>query len=216
MIDPATRPTRLVIALLAVVAAVFVWSGIGPRDRVTWVLETAPVMIAVPLLAWTYRSFTLTPLVYVLIAVHCVILMIGGHYTYAEVPAFSWLRDAMGLSRNHYDRVGHFAQGFVPAMIAREVLLRRSPLVRGKWLFTLVTCVCLAISAVYELIEWLVAEISQEAAESFLGTQGDHWDTQKDMALAFAGAVLAQLILRKWHDRQLGRLLEEARPMPVT
>ncbi|MDQ3625248.1 MAG: DUF2238 domain-containing protein, partial [Verrucomicrobiota bacterium] len=140
--------------LLAATLIVFIWSGISPTDRVTWVLETFPVMLAVPLLVMTRRRFPLTPLVYTLIFIHATILCIGAHYTYAQVPAFSWLRDRFELSRNHFDRVGHFAQGFVPAIIAREVLLRRSPLVRGKWLFFLVICVCGTISAVYELIEW--------------------------------------------------------------
>ena len=144
-----------------------------------------------------------TPLVYVLIAVHMVILMVGGHYTYARVPLFNWLRDAFGLARNHYDRVGHFAQGFVPAMIAREVLLRTTSLTRGKMLVFLVLSIALAISGAYELIEWGAAELTGEAAEDFLGTQGDVWDTQKDMALALTGAAAALALLSRWHDRQL-------------
>jgi putative membrane protein len=171
------------------------------------VLETVPVIIGVPLLAVLYaRGFRFTPLVYVLVTVHAVILMIGGKYTYAEVPPFNWLRDALHLSRNHYDRVGHFAQGFVPAMIARELLLRTSPLRPGKWLFFLVVCVCGALSACYELVEWCVAVASGSASDAFLGTQGDPWDTQKDMALAFVGAISAQLFLFRLHDRQLERL----------
>jgi putative membrane protein len=199
----ARRSWRYELALLTVVATVLVWSGVHPRDRVTWVLEVFPVLLAVPLLIATRNRFRFTRLAYTLIAVHALILMVGGRYTYAEMPAFNWLRDALHLSRNHYDRLGHFAQGFVPAIVAREVLLRTSPLRAGKWLFFLVVCVCLGISAVYELIEWLAAAISKEAAESFLGTQGDHWDTQKDMALGLLGAVVAQVTLAKRQDREM-------------
>ena len=195
------RVTPLVLPLGTL--GVLAWSGIGPRDRVTWVLETFPVMLAVPLLVATYRRFPLTTLSYTLIFLHSVILCVGGHYTYAEVPAFNWLRDEFHLSRNHFDRVGHFAQGFVPAIIAREILLRTSPLVRGKWLFFLVVCVCGTISAFYELIEWWAAALSGDNATAFLATQGDQWDTQKDMGLALIGAVLAQMLLGRLHDRQL-------------
>lgn len=193
-------------ALLAAVLLVLVWSGIGPYDRYTWILEVAPVLIALPLLGATYFRFRLTTLLYVLIAAHALLLLVGGHYTYARVPWFDWVREVFGLERNHYDRVGHFAQGFVPAMLAREILLRTTPLKRGRMLFFLVVCVCLAISAVYEVIEWLAAELTGDAAADFLGTQGDPWDTQKDMALAGLGAVTAQLALRRAHDRALGRL----------
>ena len=193
-------------ALLGAVLLMLVWSGIGPYDRYTWFLEVAPVLISLPLLGVTYFRFRLTTLVYALIAAHAVILMVGGHYTYARVPLFDWLRDAFGLERNHYDRLGHFAQGFVPAMIAREILLRTTPLKRGRMLFFLVGCVCLAISAAYEVIEWLAGELTGDAAADFLGTQGDPWDTQKDMALAGIGAVTAQLALRRAHDRALVRL----------
>jgi putative membrane protein len=172
----------------------------------TWVLEVFPVIVAVPLLIATRRRFPLTMLAYALIAVHAIILMIGGRYTYAEVPLFNWIRDAFHLARNHYDRLGHFAQGFVPAIVAREVLLRRTPLRRGGWLFFLVTCVCLAISAVYELIEWSAAASSGSAADAFLGTQGDPWDTQKDMLLAGFGAIVSQLTLARAHDRQIDAL----------
>jgi len=140
---------------------------------------------------------------------HAAILMVGGHYTYAEMPLFNWLRDVFELSRNHYDRLGHLAQGFIPAIVAREILLRRSPLRPGKWLFFVVTCVCLAISACYELIEWWVAESSGDQAVAFLATQGDVWDTQWDMFLALLGALSSQLLLRRWHDRQLALLLSE-------
>ena len=193
-------------ALLAGVLGVLLWSGWSPKDRMTWVLEVFPVIGAVPLLIATRRRFPLTTLAYSLIAVHAVILMVGGRYTYAEVPLFDWIRDAFHLARNDYDRVGHFAQGFVPAIVAREVLLRKSPLKRGGWLFFLVTCVCLAISAVYELVEWSAAASSGSAADAFLGTQGDPWDTQKDMLLAGIGAIAAQLTLARAHDRQIDAL----------
>jgi len=199
---PGSRRRSLRYLLLGV-AVVFVWSSLDPHDRYTWVLEVFPAILALPVLLLTRRRFPLTPLVYVLIAIHAVILMVGGHYTYAQVPLGNWARDAFHLARNHYDRVGHFAQGFVPAMVAREVLLRTSPLRKGLWLFFLVTCVCLAISASYELVEWLVAVAGREAAEAFLGTQGDSWDTQKDMASALMGALAAQLVLSRLHDRQL-------------
>ncbi|HZN54156.1 MAG TPA: DUF2238 domain-containing protein [Candidatus Polarisedimenticolaceae bacterium] len=201
-----TPRERVPPALLIVLAAVFAWSALGPADRLTWALEVFPIVIAVPLLVATRRRFPLTTLAYVLIACHAAILMVGGRYTYAEVPLFNWIRDGLHLARNPYDRVGHFAQGFVPAIVAREVLLRKSPLRRGGWLFFLVTCVCLAISAVYELIEWTAAAASGSAADAFLGTQGDPWDTQKDMLLAGIGAVVAQLLLSRIHDRQIASL----------
>jgi putative membrane protein len=193
--------------LFASLAAILLWSGIGPRERGTWWLEVAPVLLGVPFLVSTYRRFPLTPLAYVLIWLHAIILMVGGHYTYAEVPLFNWIRDAFGLARNHYDRVGHLAQGFVPAILAREVLLRTSPLRPGGWLYFLVCCVCLAISALYELIEWWAALLtSPETGTAFLGTQGDVWDTQWDMFLALAGSAVAQLALSRFHQRQLDRL----------
>jgi len=191
------------IVLLSILSAVFVWSAIGPADRLTWALEVAPVVIVLPILVVTYRYFVFTPLVYVLILIHALILMVGGHYTYAEVPWFNWLRDAYELSRNYYDRLGHFAQGFVPAMVAREILLKKSPLVPGRWLFFIVSCICLSISAVYEFIEWWVAAYEGGAADAFLGTQGDIWDTQWDMLMALVGAVTAQAFLSTFHDRQI-------------
>jgi putative membrane protein len=189
--------------LLAGVVGVFLWSGFAPKDRLTWVLEVFPAIVAVPILIATRRRFPFTTLAYGLIAVHAIILMVGGRYTYAEVPLFNWIRDAFHLARNDYDRLGHFAQGFVPAIVAREILLRRAVLRRGGWLFFLVTCVCLAISAVYELVEWSTAAASGSAADAFLGTQGDPWDTQKDMLFAGIGAIAAQLTLARVHDRQL-------------
>ena len=194
------------LALLVVGAAALVVSGIAPHDRITWVLEVAPALIAAPVLIATARRFPLTPLAYRLILLHALILMVGGYYSYAEVPAGFWVQDALHLGRNHYDRLGHFAQGFVPAIIAREVLLRRSPLERGKWLFFLVTCVCVAISASYELIEWLAALLGGSSADAFLGTQGDVWDTQWDMFMALVGALSALVLLPRVQDRQIEEL----------
>jgi len=181
-------------------------SGYQPFDRATWYLEVGPVLIAAPLLWLTYDRFRLTDLVYILIAIHAVILITGGHYTYARVPMGFWVQDLLELSRNHYDRLGHLAQGFVPAMIARELLLRKTPLQVGGWLFLLVTSVALAFSAFYEMLEWWVAIAIGEDADAFLATQGDVWDTQWDMFLALCGAILAQLSLSRIHDRQLATL----------
>jgi len=192
--------------LLALTTAVLVWSGIRPHDRPTWWMEIAPVLILAPVLAATYSRFPLTSLLYRLLFVHGVILMIGGHYTYAEVPAGFWVRDLFGLARNHYDRLGHFAQGFVPAILAREILLRRTPLRRGGWLFVVVLSVCLAFSALYEMIEWWAALLGGASADAFLGTQGDPWDTQWDMFLCGIGAIVSQVLLSRVHDRQLEAL----------
>ena len=194
------------LVLLVVGLVLLAWSGLAPHDRFTWFLEVAPIFIAVPVLIATRRRFPLTPLAYRLILVHAVILMVGGHYTYERVPLGDWVRDAAGLARNDYDRVGHFAQGFVPAILAREILLRRTPLVRGRWLFFLVTCVCLAISACYEFVEWWTAVATGDAATAFLGTQGDPWDTQWDMLTALVGAITAQAVLSREHDRELALL----------
>ena len=198
------EPAILLVVTLLLVAL----SRLGALEPGTWLLEVAPILVIAPILVLTARRFPLTPLVYRLLFVHALILMLGGHYTYAKVPLGFWAQDAFGLARNHYDRLGHFAQGFVPAMLAREVLLRRSPLVRGKWLAFLVVCVCLAFSATYELIEWLAAIIGGSSAESFLGTQGDVWDTQWDMFMALVGAGSALLCLSRVHDRQLARMGE--------
>ncbi len=188
---------------LLVFAVVLVWSAINPADYFTWFLEVLPAIIGLLVLLATRKSFPLTPLVYALILIHCVILMVGGHYTYAEVPLFDWIRDSFGLARNNYDKVGHFAQGFIPAMVAREILIRKRVVLVRSWLAFLVVCFCLALSAFYELIEWAVALASGESAEAFLGTQGYVWDTQSDMGFALVGAVSALLLLGRWHDRQL-------------
>ncbi len=194
------------IALLVIGGALLTVSGVSPHDRITWVLETFPIFLAVPLVIATGKHFPLTPLAYRLIFVHALVLMLGGHYTYAQVPVGFWIQDLLGLSRNHYDRLGHFVQGFVPAVIARELLIRTSLLAPGKWLFVLVAAVCLAISAGYELIEWAAALVFGETADAFLGTQGDEWDTQWDMFLALVGAIVSQILLARVHDKHLARL----------
>ena len=198
--------SRLPVLLLGLVGVALVASGVAPFDRATWWMEVAPVIILAPLLVASHRRFPLTRLLQVLIAAHALVLIVGGAWTYARVPFGFWLQDVMGLERNPYDRIGHFMQGFVPAVAAREILLRRA-VVRGRgWLFFIVSCICLAISAVYELVEWGAAVALGQGAEAFLGTQGDPWDTQSDMAMALVGAVCAQLALGRWHDRQLARI----------
>src|SRR6185437_6857774 len=200
------RPT-FPLALLAIGAAALAVSAIHPYDMGTWVMEVFPIFLAVPILMLTWRRFPLTPLLYGLIFVHALILMLGGHYTSARVPLGFWMQDAFGFARNHYDRIGHLAQGFVPALIAREVLLRKTPLRPGGWLFFIVSSICLAISACYEFIEWWSAVIGGSAATDFLGTQGDPWDTQWDMLMALIGSIVAQLTLAAVQDRQLARML---------
>jgi len=191
---------------LAVYFAVLVWSLIGPHDYFTWFLEATPALIALAVLAATYRRFPLTALAYGLILIHCVILFIGAHYTYAEVNTFRFIRDFFGWQRNNYDKLGHFAQGFVPAIIAREILIRNSVVNGRGWLNLFVISVCLAFSALYELFEWGVAVMTGDSAESFLGTQGYMWDTQSDMAMALLGALLALALLGRVHDWQMARL----------
>jgi len=200
------RDARYPVALLVTGAVLLAISAYHPYDMGTWVMEVFPIFIAVPILLVTFRRFRLTSLAYTLIFIHACILMLGGHYTYARVPLGFWMEGLFHFTRNHYDRIGHLAQGFVPAIIGREILIRRTPLRPGGWLFFLVTCVCLAISACYEFVEWWSALIGGAAATDFLGTQGDPWDTQWDMFMAFTGAILAQLLLSRWHDRRIQRL----------
>jgi putative membrane protein len=200
---PLRSADRLPAALLALVAIVLAWSGVAPRDRLTWWLEVAPVLLAAPILVATRRRFPLTRIVYVLVAIHAAVLCVGGHYTYAEVPLGFWVRDLLGLSRNHYDRLGHLMQGFVPALVVRELLLRTSPLRPGRWLFVLGTGLVLALSAVYEFVEWWAAVILGQGADAFLGSQGDAWDTQWDMFMCLVGAVLSQALLARLQDREL-------------
>jgi putative membrane protein len=201
-----TLEKRSQVFLLTMTLVIAFWSVIHPHDLFTWFLETFPAFIGLAVLAATYRRFPLTALAYSVIAIHCVILFVGGHYTYAEVPLFNWVRDTFHLARNDYDRIGHFWQGFGPAIVARELVIRTSPLKKGKWLFFLVMCSCLALSAAYELLEWRVAVATGSAADAFLGTQGDPWDTQEDMATAWFGALMALWLLPKVHDRQITRL----------
>lgn len=203
-ISGAIAIEKPVLAILTVLALVL--SGLDPFDRLTWVLETAPVMLGLPVLWVTHRRFPLTPLVYRLLFVHGLILMLGGAYTYARVPLGFWVQDAFDLARNHYDRLGHLAQGFIPAMLTREILLRATSLRSGGWLFFLTTCVVLAFSACYEFTEWGAALVMGADADAFLATQGDVWDTQWDMFMALLGALLAQAVFSRVHDRQLAKL----------
>ncbi|MBT8064211.1 MAG: DUF2238 domain-containing protein [Gammaproteobacteria bacterium] len=197
---------KLNIAWLTLFFGVLAWSAWNPHDYPTWWLEVLPAILALLILAATRKRFPLTPLAYWLILFHAVVLMIGGHYTYAEVPLGDWVRDLTDGSRNNYDKLGHFVQGFVPAIVAREILIRFEVVGRRGWLSLIVVCICLAFSAFYELIEWWVALLSDEAAESFLGTQGYVWDTQSDMFLALLGAILALVLLSRFHDRQLAHV----------
>ncbi|MES2190581.1 MAG: DUF2238 domain-containing protein [Pseudomonadota bacterium] len=200
--------SRLLTVLGLLVLAALVWSGIAPYDRGTWVLEVAPAVIAAPVLIWTWRRFPLTTLLYVLIAVHALVLIFGGAWTYARVPFGFWLQDLMHLGRNPYDKIGHFMQGLVPAMLAREILLRRAYLSSRPMAAFLSGCVAMAISAVYELIEWWTALAVGGGATDFLGTQGDPWDTQSDMFFALIGAIVGVVLLARWHDGQISRLTE--------
>lgn len=198
---------RLPEVLLALTLVILLWSNIGPKDRLTWFLEVSPVLIAVPLLTYTWKSFPLTPLLYSLIFLHAVIVMIGGHYTYSEVPAGFWFQEQFDLQRNHYDRLGHIAQGFAPAILAREILLRKTCLQTGKMLFFIIISICLAFSAFYELLEWCAALLYGGKAQAFLATQGDIWDTHWDMLFALIGAVSSLILFSKLHDRQLRKVL---------
>lgn len=196
----------LPLVLLSVFLIVLTWSAVRPREYFTWFLEVVPALAGLVILVLTYSRFRLTDLTYTLILIHSLILMVGGHYTYAEVPAGYWVQETFNMGRNNYDKLGHFAQGFVPAIIAREILLRYAVVASRAWRNFLIVCVCMAISVVYEFVEWLAAAVSGTAAEAFLGSQGYEWDTQSDMLYATAGAILALILLGKWHDRQLKRL----------
>ena len=206
----ASYPLTLLAAGLVLLAL----SAVHPYEMGTWWMEVFPIFIAVPILVVTYRRFPLTPLAYTLILIHACILMLGGHYTYARVPLGYWIQHALGFSRNPYDRIGHLAQGFVPAIIAREILLRRTPLPSGGWLFFIVCSICLAISACYEFVEWWAALLGGAAATDFLGTQGDVWDTQWDMLMALIGSILAQVTLARVHERQLNALVCSSGQVP--
>jgi putative membrane protein len=201
------RSRKLELFYLLSFLLILLWSAIEPFDRFIWFLEVAPAIAGLLILAATYKSFRLTPLIYGLIWIHAIILVVGGHYTYARAPLFDWIREVFEFQRNNYDKVGHFAQGFIPAMITREVLRRKKAVQSRSWLEFIVVCICLAFSAFYELIEWFVAEITGSAADDFLGTQGYIWDTQSDMALALLGAVLALLLHSRLHDRQLAEVV---------
>lgn len=194
------------IFFLLIFLLILLWSAINPKDLFTWFLEVLPAVTGVIFLIFIYNTFKFTTFVYVLILIHTIILIVGGHYTYAEMPLFNWIRDSFGLSRNYYDRLGHFAQGFIPAFIAREILIRKSYVKRGKMLAFIVVCICISISASYELIEWGVAKATGTAADSFLGTQGDVWDTQWDMFMALVGAIVSLSVFSNVHDKQIEKL----------
>ncbi len=200
--EPAIQG-KLILLWLLVFFLVLIWSAIRPHDYLTWFLEVFPAILGLLILALTFRNFQFTRLAYWLILIHSIILMIGGRYTYAEVPVFNWIKYVLDMSRNNYDKVGHFAQGFVPAIIAREILIRKSPLKQGKLLSFIVVCICLAISALYELIEWWVAIVTGIAAEAFLGTQGYVWDTQSDIFFALIGAITSLIFLSNTHDNAI-------------
>jgi len=188
---------------LLIYFVVFIWSSINPKDYFTWFLEVFPAIVALIILTFTYKNFKFTPLVYSLIFIHSVILMVGGHYTYSEVPLFDFIKDVFNHDRNNYDKLGHFAQGFIPAMVAREIIIRKNIINIEAWRNFFIVCFCLGFSAFYELIEWWVAILSNDSANDFLGTQGYIWDTQSDMAWALFSSIIALILLRKYHDNQL-------------
>ena len=188
---------------LLIYFVVFIWSSINPKDYFTWFLEVVPAIIALIILTFTYKNFKFTPLVYSLILIHSIILMVGGHYTYSEVPLFDFIKDVFNHDRNNYDKLGHFAQGFIPAMVAREIIIRKNIIDIEAWRNFFIVCFCLGFSAFYELIEWWVAILSNDSANDFLGTQGYIWDTQSDMAWALFSSIIALILLRKYHDNQL-------------
>jgi putative membrane protein len=204
-VERASRRRRTPVILLVLVSVALILSGIRPYDRLTWLLETVWVLLGIPLAVLAWRRFPLSTLLCCLLAVHALVLIMGGYYTYARTPVGYWVRDLLDLSRNPYDRLGHFVQGFVPAILVREILVRRSPLRGSRWLAPLVVCVCLAFSAFFEMIEWWSALAAGSAADDFLATQGDPWDTQWDMFLALVGAVCSVSLLSRLHDRQLSR-----------
>ncbi len=210
---PARRLTPPILLVIVVVALIL--TGIRPYDRLTWFLETFWVMLGIPLVLLTWRRFPLTTLLCCLLALHALVLIMGGLYTYARTPLGNWIQDLFNLSRNPYDRIGHFVQGFVPAILVREILVRRSPLRGSGWLGPLVVCACLAFSAFFEMIEWWAAVAGGAAADDFLATQGDIWDTQWDLFLALVGAITSLLLLSRWHDRQLAIIEARATPVPV-
>lgn len=197
---------KLIYSLLLLICLVFIWSAIKPLDYFTWFLEVSPAVIGVLVLILTFKKFRFTNLIYVLIFIHCVILIVGGHYTYAEVPLFHWIQEIFHQSRNNYDKLGHLAQGFVPAMLTRELLIRKKVVTGQNWLNFIIVCVTMAISATYEFIEWGVSLTTGEGGDSFLGTQGYIWDTQSDMLYATIGAIGALIVLTKIHNRQLLKL----------
>lgn len=201
------KVAKLHLAFLFIFFLVLVWSALHPKEYLTWFLEVFPAIIAFFVLIFTYKKFRLTDLTYGLILLHSLILMVGGHYTYAEVPAFDWVRDVLSQERNNYDKVGHFAQGFIPAIITREIVLRKNVFNARAWRNFFIVCACMAISVFYELLEWFVAGVSGTAADAFLGSQGYVWDTQSDMLYATVGAIIALALLGKWHDRQLKEIV---------
>ena len=194
---------RFTACLLALLLVVLIWSGITPKDRMTWWLEVTPALVGLVVLFLTRKKFRFTPLLQTLIVLHMILLAVGGHYTYAEVPLGKWVADLFHLSRNHYDRLGHFAQGLVPALIAREIIIRRRIVGQRGWVGFFAVCAAMTVSALYELVEWITAIIYGKNADAFLGGQGDIWDTQEDMACALVGALFAVFLLSRWHDRQL-------------
>ena len=205
--DPSSQLSpRYLLAASALIVLALIVSFINPHDRLTWLMEVMPVLIALPLLALTYPHFPLTPLLYFLIFLHALILIVGGTYTYAHVPVGFWVQDVLGLARNPYDKLGHLWQGLVPALVAKEIFVRRHFVSGKKMVAFLAICVAMAISAWYELIEWWAAVLMGQGADEFLGTQGDQWDTQSDMCLAFIGAMIAVVLLARWHDRQIARM----------
>ena len=194
------------LILLVMLLSILIWSVIEPKDLFIWFLEVLPVIIGVAVLIYIYPKYRFSNFIYVLITIESIILIVGGHYTYAEMPIFNWIRDTFDLSRNYYDRLGHFMQGFIPAMIAREIIIRNKVINKKKYLSFIVICICLAISASYELIEFVVAKLTGNAADAFLGTQGDVWDTQWDMLMALIGSVTSLSLFSRYHDKKLTQL----------